>query len=71
MLGQKYSDNCKENYHGDLLLADIPFSINRLQSCLMKIYWELNNLDFLTNKLQSVFASKVFQLFSVVLNKMI
>ena len=37
----------------------------------MKIYWELNNLDFLTNKLQSVFASKVFELFSVVLNKMI
>ena len=71
MLGQKYSDNCKENYHGDLLLADISFSINRLQSCLMKIYWELNNLDFLTNKLQSVFASKVFQLFSVVLNKII
>ena len=47
------------------------FSINRLQSCRMKIYWELNNLDFRTNKLQSVFASKVFYLFSVVLNKMI
>ena len=56
---------------GDLLLADTYFSINRLQSCLMKIYWELNNLGFRTNKLQSVFASKVFYVFSMVLNKMI